>query len=84
MTSVHCGHCGAPRTSGDATCEFCGTVFPGAAAPKREDGGAPPGVVAALRAGNKIEAIKLYRDATRSGLKEAKDACDALEKKLGL
>lgn len=32
----------------------------------------------ALRAGNKIEAIKLYRAATGLGLKEAKDAIDAI------
>jgi hypothetical protein len=29
--------------------------------------------------GRKIEAIKLYRESTRVGLKEAKDAIDALE-----
>lgn len=33
-----------------------------------------------LRAGNKIEAIKLYREQTGLGLKEAKDAVDGLEK----
>ena len=84
MSSVHCQHCGAPRTSGDATCEFCGTVFPGATAPKRSDGGAPPGVMEALRAGNKLEAIKHYRNATRVGLKEAKDAVEAIERMHGL
>ena len=31
-----------------------------------------------LRAGNKIEAIRLYRAATGLGLKEAKDAIDAI------
>jgi hypothetical protein len=83
MSSVYCQHCGAPRTSGDATCEFCGTVFPGATAPKRADG-APPGVVEALRGRNKIEAIKLYREATGLGLKESKDAVEALEKRLAI
>ncbi len=33
----------------------------------------------ALRAGNKIEAIKLHREATGSGLKESKDAIEAIE-----
>lgn len=33
----------------------------------------------ALRGGNKIEAIKLYREATGLGLKESKDAVEALE-----
>jgi DNA-directed RNA polymerase subunit RPC12/RpoP len=32
-----------------------------------------------LRAGQKIEAIKIYRQATNLGLKEAKDAIDAME-----
>jgi ribosomal protein L7/L12 len=33
-----------------------------------------------LAAGQKIEAIKLYRERTGVGLKEAKDAVDALER----
>ena len=40
-------------------------------------------VRAALRRGNKIEAIKLYREATGSGLKEAKDAVEAMEREPG-
>lgn len=35
-----------------------------------------------LRQGNKIEAVKRYRMATGVGLKEAKDAVDALEAQL--
>ena len=42
---------------------------------------APPSLssqaIAALQSGNKIEAIKLVREATGLGLKEAKDAVDA-------
>lgn len=37
----------------------------------------PPDVLAALQRGNKIEAIKLMRQATGLGLKEAKDAVEA-------
>jgi hypothetical protein len=37
----------------------------------------PPDVVNALRRGNKIEAIKLLRQATGLGLAEAKDVVDA-------
>lgn len=33
----------------------------------------------ALRAGNKIAAIKIHRDATGLGLKEAKDEIEAIE-----
>ena len=37
----------------------------------------PPSVLHAVQAGNKIEAIKLMREQTGLGLKEAKDAVDA-------
>lgn len=36
-------------------------------------------IVAALHAGQKIEAIKLYREAYGTDLKDAKDAVDALQ-----
>jgi ribosomal protein L7/L12 len=36
----------------------------------------------ALFAGQKIEAIKIYREQTNSGLKEAKDAIEKLEAEL--
>ena len=39
----------------------------------------PANVVEALRRGNKIEAIKLLREATHVGLAEAKGVVDALE-----
>lgn len=39
----------------------------------------PATVTDALRRGNKIEAIKLMREHTGLGMKEAKDAVDALE-----
>lgn len=35
-----------------------------------------------LRANNKIEAIKVYREATGLGLREAKDAVEAIEREL--
>lgn len=38
----------------------------------------PEEIVAAVDSGNKIEAIKLLREKTGLGLKEAKDAIDAL------
>jgi len=40
----------------------------------------PPGVVEALRKGNKIEAIKLLRAVSKVGLAEAKTVIDALER----
>jgi len=41
----------------------------------------PPRVVDALRRGRKIEAIKEYRAATGTGLKEAKDYVEELERR---
>jgi ribosomal protein L7/L12 len=41
--------------------------------------GIPAGVQEALAAGNKIEAIKRFREQTGVGLKEAKDAVERLE-----
>jgi ribosomal protein L7/L12 len=44
--------------------------------------GTPPGVIDALRAGNKILAIKHWRQATNSSLAEAKNAVEGLERTL--
>jgi hypothetical protein len=45
---------------------------------------APAGVVDELMAGRKIQAIKAYREATGLGLKDAKDAVEALARQRGL
>jgi len=58
-------------------CRYCGSTLDGSAAPDGPE-------VALLRAGHKIEAIKLLRQRTGVGLKEAKEAADALERQLGL
>ena len=42
--------------------------------------GVPEAVVEALKDGRKILAIKRYREATGTGLKEAKDFIDSLER----
>ena len=41
--------------------------------------GVPPAVLEALQRGEKIEAIKLYREATGAGLAEAKDYVEELQ-----
>ena len=46
--------------------------------------GMSPQVLAQLVAGNKIAAIKRYREEYGSGLKEAKDAVDEFERQLAL
>jgi ribosomal protein L7/L12 len=43
-----------------------------------------PQIQEALRRGNKIEAIKIYRELTGVGLAEAKEAVEKMEKKFGL
>lgn len=43
-----------------------------------------PQVVTELEGGRKIEAIKVYRDLTGAGLKEAKDAVEAMARDRGL
>lgn len=45
--------------------------------------GVPHGVVEAIDRGQLIEAIKIYRQAKRCSLKEAKDACDAIRHSRG-
>ena len=40
-------------------------------------------ITAALRNGRKIEAIRLYREAYGTGLKDAKDAVEAIQAQLG-
>jgi ribosomal protein L7/L12 len=50
--------------------------------PPQPDEPAPQRVSAAISAGNLIEAIRLYRTATGVGLKEAKEAVDALAMQL--
>jgi ribosomal protein L7/L12 len=51
----------------------------------RESESEPPaGVLQELSAGRKIQAIKVYRQATGVGLKDAKDAVDLLARRHGL
>jgi hypothetical protein len=45
---------------------------------------APAGVLEELLAGRKIQAIKVYREATGVGLKDAKDAVELLARRRGL
>ena len=73
----------ATRTSladAKAAVEAMATGRPVAPPPGVAQTGAAHGtVMALLGAGKKIEAIKVYREATGLGLKEAKDAVEALE-----
>jgi len=44
----------------------------------------PPGVIEALKQGNKIEAIRILRESTKMGLTEAKAAVEMLDKMKGV
>jgi hypothetical protein len=57
---------------------------PGTASATTPIPGMSPQVLAQLRAGNKIGAIKRYREEYGSGLKEAKDAVDEFARQLAL
>ena len=61
-----------------------GTASPGLAPPPAEPPrvGEHPEVESLIREGRMIEAIKLYRQRKNSGLKEAKDAVDALQRQI--
>jgi ribosomal protein L7/L12 len=50
----------------------------------RDTGMAEPRVVEMLKRGNKIEAIKIYREIYNCGLAEAKQAVEGIEARLGL
>jgi ribosomal protein L7/L12 len=43
----------------------------------------PPGVEDALRRGEKIQAIKLYREATQAGLRDAKEFIEEVQRRAG-
>ncbi|HAX68324.1 MAG TPA: ribosomal protein L7/L12 [Anaerolineales bacterium] len=43
-----------------------------------------PRIIDLLKRGNKIEAIKIYRELTNTGLAEAKQAVERIEASLGL
>ena len=52
--------------------------------PRFEEASMSSDIEALVRQGQKIQAIKAYRIQTGCGLKEAKEAVDALERRLGL
>lgn len=86
MGTAVCGYCGAPlRELIGGACPYCKTpvVAPGTTAPPPGLPDVPAGTasgfaVRLLDAGrNKIAVIKVVREATGLGLKEAKDIADA-------
>ncbi len=86
-----CRLCDHPNPTGVDRCEKCGTWIDsqGEQPAQTPSDTAPPDefeaqLLAELQAGRKISAIKLYREKTREGLKEAKDAVEELAAKHGI
>lgn len=98
--ALPCSFCDSPNPSGAERCTNCGAWLvqgehrQAAAQPPVTVVGsgaadAPPGslddrVLALLKQGRKIEAIRIYRSERPTGLKEAKDAVEALGRQHGL
>ena len=70
--------------AGSSACGFCGVAFEGVPAAGPPVAAADAEILDLLRQGNKIAAIKVHRERFRTGLREAKDAVEALEKKYGI
>jgi large subunit ribosomal protein L7/L12 len=82
---IRCPFCDHKNPPGATRCAECkAELFISSesetAAPGTEPQSLDGRVIALVRDGRKIEAIKLYRDMTGAGLKEAKDAVEALER----
>jgi ribosomal protein L7/L12 len=80
---LKCVFCNQPVSPGSTKCPKCGAdLFPADVA--RQADVASPGtegdIVSMLEQGRKIDAIRMYREQTGAGLREAKDAVDAIER----
>lgn len=77
-----CRFCDAEVPLGRKNCPACGAELPAEDLPPQvslSPGDPNADVIAALERGGKIEAIRVYRERTRAGLAEAKQAVEALE-----
>jgi ribosomal protein L7/L12 len=78
-----CDFCNEPISFGSTKCPKCGADFFPADIARAADLASPAtegDVVSMLQQGRKIDAIRLYREQTGAGLREAKDAVEALER----
>jgi hypothetical protein len=75
MALIRCPECASDVSDQAEACPNCGY-------PVRRIKAPADGVTAALKAGKKIEAIKIYRQNTGLGLKEAKDAVEQMESEM--
>jgi ribosomal protein L7/L12 len=75
---TRCTFCDHKNPPGATRCTNCGSELAGSL--EAGDKSLANTLTALIEAGQKIEAIKQYRERTGSGLKEAKDAVEALER----
>ncbi|MGD0515905.1 MAG: ribosomal protein L7/L12 [Thermoguttaceae bacterium] len=77
-----CPSCGEENPPGVGLCKRCGGPIPleENARPEVPPGSLEEQVLGLMRASKKIEAVKLYREMTGAGLKEAVDAVEDLAK----
>ncbi len=78
-----CSNCGHPNPDGAERCENCNAWLSqedGSASRQDVDENLEERVRALLDKGQKIAAVKVYRDATNAGLAEAKAAVEAIER----
>ncbi len=81
---TQCPSCGAAADFDARYCAKCGAPLTDDAPARPTPSGLDAEVLVLARDGRKIDAIKRYREATGSGLKEAKDAVEALMAEHGL
>jgi len=75
---TRCTFCDHNNPADATRCTNCGAEVPGSLEAGHES--LADTLSALIQTGQKIEAIKQYRERTQSGLKEAKDAVEALER----
>ena len=75
----NCMFCGHDNPQGIRRCRNCGAELPGRSGPAMPiDDDLEERVRSLMDEGQKIEAIKLYRERTGAGLKDSKDAVEAI------
>lgn len=75
---ANCPACNHSNPDGTPLCGKCGATLPGVSTQPTTD--VTDQLLALIRSGEKIEAVKLFREQTGSSLKEAKDAVEAIER----
>jgi ribosomal protein L7/L12 len=75
---IRCTFCDFKNPENSTRCTNCGAELAGTLDAGHQS--LTETLTTLIRRGQKIEAIKQYRERTRSGLKEAKDAVEALER----